>query len=178
MDFVGALLLVLCHRALFDPWHENPCARTNTCTIRRHNRRHSVMMDRAELTRIYMKPTPKIDDGATTHRLAGPAAEGRAAERQEDGRHLLALPRVRLLGILHVYVYACAWSCRASALDGWRALRAAITRLSHIHPHTNSYMRRLHHCCRLVHGDLSEYNMLYHQGQLFIIDVSQVGLWA
>ena len=34
-------------------------------------------------------------------------------------------------------------------------------------------MRRLHHCCRLVHGDLSEYNMLVHQGQLFFIDVSQ-----
>lgn len=39
-----------------------------------------------------------------------------------------------------------------------------------------SYMRRLHHCCKLVHGDLSEYNMLYHRGQLFIIDVSQVAL--
>lgn len=37
-------------------------------------------------------------------------------------------------------------------------------------------MRRLHHCCKLVHGDLSEYNMLYHQGQLFLIDVSQVGI--
>merc|ERR1712100_811042 len=27
--------------------------------------------------------------------------------------------------------------------------------------------------CRLVHGDLSEYNMLYFEGDLFIIDVSQ-----
>ena len=43
-------------------------------------------------------------------------------------------------------------------------------------PTHKSYMRRLHHCCKLVHGDLSEYNMLYHQGQLFLIDVSQVGI--
>ena len=35
-------------------------------------------------------------------------------------------------------------------------------------------MRRMHHDCRLVHGDLSEYNMLYHEGQLYFIDVSQV----
>ena len=31
----------------------------------------------------------------------------------------------------------------------------------------------MYHDCKLVHGDLSEYNMLYHQGEAFIIDVSQ-----
>ena len=31
----------------------------------------------------------------------------------------------------------------------------------------------MYHECKLVHGDLSEYNMLYHQGEAFIIDVSQ-----
>ena len=35
------------------------------------------------------------------------------------------------------------------------------------------YMRVLYQTCRLVHADLSEYNILYHNEKLFIIDVSQ-----
>jgi RIO kinase 1 len=35
------------------------------------------------------------------------------------------------------------------------------------------YMRMLYQICRLVHADLSEYNLLYHNKQLFVIDVSQ-----
>lgn len=34
-------------------------------------------------------------------------------------------------------------------------------------------MRRMYQNCKLVHADLSEYNVLYHQKKLFIIDVSQ-----
>lgn len=34
-------------------------------------------------------------------------------------------------------------------------------------------MRRLFARCRLVHGDLSEYNLLWHKNQIFVIDVSQ-----
>ncbi|PNH03150.1 Serine/threonine-protein kinase RIO1 [Tetrabaena socialis] len=34
-------------------------------------------------------------------------------------------------------------------------------------------MRQLYQKCRLVHADLSEYNILYHKGELYIIDVSQ-----
>ena len=34
-------------------------------------------------------------------------------------------------------------------------------------------IRKLFHQCKLVHADLSEYNILYHAGHLFIIDVSQ-----
>ncbi|KAL1954557.1 hypothetical protein VTO42DRAFT_1068 [Malbranchea cinnamomea] len=35
------------------------------------------------------------------------------------------------------------------------------------------YMRTMYHDCRLVHADLSEYNILYHKHKLYIIDVSQ-----
>ncbi|DAA78614.1 TPA_exp: Serine/threonine-protein kinase RIO1 [Trichophyton benhamiae CBS 112371] len=36
-----------------------------------------------------------------------------------------------------------------------------------------SHMRTLYQDCRLVHADLSEYNILYHNHKLYIIDVSQ-----
>nr|XP_020028289.1 serine/threonine-protein kinase RIO1 [Castor canadensis] len=35
------------------------------------------------------------------------------------------------------------------------------------------YMRRMYQDARLVHADLSEFNMLYHGGNVYIIDVSQ-----
>lgn len=34
-------------------------------------------------------------------------------------------------------------------------------------------MRRIYQVCRLVHADLSEYNILYHHQRLYIIDVGQ-----
>lgn len=34
-------------------------------------------------------------------------------------------------------------------------------------------MRRMYHRCKLVHADLSEYNILYHDAHLYVIDVSQ-----
>ena len=34
-------------------------------------------------------------------------------------------------------------------------------------------VRKMYHECRLVHADLSEYNILYHDSHLYIIDVSQ-----
>ncbi|GMT01084.1 hypothetical protein PENTCL1PPCAC_23258, partial [Pristionchus entomophagus] len=34
-------------------------------------------------------------------------------------------------------------------------------------------MRRLYRECKLIHGDLSEYNMLWMDGEVYIIDVSQ-----
>jgi RIO kinase 1 len=35
------------------------------------------------------------------------------------------------------------------------------------------YMRIMYQVCRLVHADLSEYNLLYHNNKLYMIDVSQ-----
>src|SRR5262249_41637096 len=34
-------------------------------------------------------------------------------------------------------------------------------------------MRQMYQLCKLVHADLSEYNILYHDRKLYIIDVSQ-----
>ena len=36
-----------------------------------------------------------------------------------------------------------------------------------------AYVRRMYQVCKLVHGDLSEYNMLYWKEKLWLIDVSQ-----
>jgi len=38
---------------------------------------------------------------------------------------------------------------------------------------TLGYMRIMYQKCHLVHADLSEYNMLYHEDKVWIIDVSQ-----
>ena len=51
-----------------------------------------------------------------------------------------------------------------SEVEGrWRALYLQLL----------GYMRIMYQTCRLVHADLSEYNILYHQDKLWIIDVSQ-----
>ncbi|OCL03367.1 Serine/threonine-protein kinase Rio1 [Glonium stellatum] len=47
--------------------------------------------------------------------------------------------------------------------DKWRALYVQLL----------GYMRIMYQTCKLVHADLSEYNLLYHEGKLWVIDVSQ-----
>lgn len=68
--------------------------------------------------------------------------------------------------------------------DGWASPRLKdADELISSHPNPNIWsdlykellasVRRMYHDCRLVHADLSEYNILYHEGHLWIIDVSQ-----
>ncbi|CAN8071413.1 unnamed protein product [Agarophyton chilense] len=62
--------------------------------------------------------------------------------------------------------------------DGWPAPRLkdaslSLARLRKIYFHVCMIMRRMFRVAHLVHGDLSEYNMLYWKGDVVIIDVSQ-----
>jgi len=62
--------------------------------------------------------------------------------------------------------------------DGWPAPRLKDANLSaskarELYRSVLVSVRNMFHVCKLVHGDLSEYNMLYHQGDAYIIDVSQ-----
>ena len=62
--------------------------------------------------------------------------------------------------------------------EGWPAPRLkdaglSSRRLQQCYWQVVRNMRVMFHKCRLVHGDLSEYNMLYHGGNVIFIDVSQ-----
>ncbi|KAK1815517.1 Serine/threonine-protein kinase rio1 [Friedmanniomyces endolithicus] len=49
----------------------------------------------------------------------------------------------------------------------------AVSRWRNVYVTLLGYMRKMYHICHLVHADLSEYNLLYNDGKLFVIDVSQ-----
>lgn len=62
--------------------------------------------------------------------------------------------------------------------EGWpspriRDANLSERRLREAYVQTISIMRRMFQRCKLVHGDLSEYNLLWHNGEVFVIDVSQ-----
>jgi RIO kinase 1 len=62
--------------------------------------------------------------------------------------------------------------------DGWPSPRlkdVTLTekRLREAYVQTVRIMRHMYHRCKLVHGDLSEYNLLWHDNQVYVIDVSQ-----
>ena len=63
-------------------------------------------------------------------------------------------------------------------VDGWPSPKLKDTRLSEskaceLYYECVLHLRNMYQKCRLVHADLSEYNMLVHEGRLYIIDVSQ-----
>ncbi|KNA07268.1 hypothetical protein SOVF_172580 [Spinacia oleracea] len=61
---------------------------------------------------------------------------------------------------------------------GWAAPRLkdadlSLDKLRECYVEIITAMRTLYQKCKLVHGDLSEYNILYYEGHLYVIDVSQ-----
>ncbi|KAK8815230.1 hypothetical protein WA158_003445 [Blastocystis sp. Blastoise] len=62
--------------------------------------------------------------------------------------------------------------------NGWPSPRLkdvtlSISKLTSLYHQLIILIRRMYLECGLIHGDLSEYNMLYHKKQIYIIDVSQ-----
>jgi len=62
--------------------------------------------------------------------------------------------------------------------DGWPSPRLKDTtlserRLREAYVQCILIIRHLYQKCKLVHGDLSEYNLLWHNNQVYVIDVSQ-----
>jgi len=62
--------------------------------------------------------------------------------------------------------------------DGWPSPRLKDAQLSEkrlrqAYVQTILILRHMYQRCRLVHGDYSEYNLLWHNNQVYVIDVSQ-----
>ena len=62
--------------------------------------------------------------------------------------------------------------------EGWPAPRLQDVDISEIKARElywdlSLIIRKMYHQCKLVHGDLSEFNLLYHEGKAQVIDVSQ-----
>ncbi|KAK2604072.1 hypothetical protein N8I77_007031 [Diaporthe amygdali] len=74
--------------------------------------------------------------------------------------HVLVM---NFLGDKKGWAYPRLRDAQVSSDDEWRDLYIQLLGI----------MRRMYQVCRLVHADLSEYNILYHDRTLYIIDVSQ-----
>lgn len=61
----------------------------------------------------------------------------------------------------------------AAESDSDAAVEDVVSKWRDIYLSLLGYMRKMYQVCRLVHADLSEYNLLYHNTELQIIDVSQ-----
>ena len=62
--------------------------------------------------------------------------------------------------------------------EGWPAPRLQDVEISEskareLYWDLSLIIRKIYHQCKLVHGDLSEFNLLYHNGKAYVIDVSQ-----
>ncbi|KAK7824197.1 serine/threonine-protein kinase rio1 [Quercus suber] len=88
--------------------------------------------------------------------------------------HVLVMEFIGILYFWLMFLGGCACTGKA----GWAAPRLkdaalSLDKLREGYVEVIIAMRTLYQKCKLVHGDLSEYNILYFEGHLYIIDVSQ-----
>lgn len=74
-------------------------------------------------------------------------------------KHVMVMSLIGSGGKAAPKLKSVEWDDEESKVDAFRQVREAM-------------LRMFQDCC-LVHGDLSEFNILYHQGEIYIIDVSQ-----
>lgn len=98
------------------------------------------------------------------------------AEKEARNLHRLALAGIRVpkLETLRTHVLVMEFLGK----DGWPAPRlkdaqVSSKRFAELYVQMVKVMRRMFQRAKLVHGDLSEYNILYHRKQAIVIDVSQ-----
>ncbi len=62
----------------------------------------------------------------------------------------------------------------AHLLHTWARTAVSSAKMQECYEQSVRIMRTMYHTCKLVHADLSEFNILYHAGSVHFIDVSQV----
>lgn len=97
---------------------------------------------------------------------------------EKEYRNLLRLQSAEILAPTPLALERHVLVMEFFGRDGWAAPRLKDATLSNkklraAYSSCCITMRRMYHHARLVHGDLSEYNLLYSNGQLIVIDVSQ-----
>ncbi|PFH32304.1 RIO1 family protein [Besnoitia besnoiti] len=103
----------------------------------------------------------RADDAAEAAADARPPADAQdAAAASTSAASLLYAAAPRLKDLVSA---VCCSAAATASLRAWEALYVQAVAL----------LRWLFQVCRVVHGDLSEYNLLFHVAGLYVIDVGQ-----
>lgn len=97
---------------------------------------------------------------------------------EKEMRNLLRIHQARIPCPQPLYLRSHILMMEFLGKDGWPAPRlkdAVLTQeqLERSYYQCIKMMRRMFHRCRLIHADLSEYNILFHKNRMYFIDVSQ-----
>ncbi|KAB8264353.1 RIO1 family-domain-containing protein [Aspergillus pseudonomiae] len=135
---------------------------------------------------LVFKDRDKYVSGEFRFRQGYSKSNNRAMVKLWAEKEMRNLRRIHSAGIpcpepvylrLHVLVMAFLGNSKGIASPRLKDVEFDIpnpeTRWRELYIDLLGYMRVMYQTCRLVHADLSEYNMLYHKKKLHIIDVSQ-----